>query len=228
MSTPTKGWFITGTDTDVGKTLISAAFVDWLAQQDTACGYKPVAAGCNMVDDQLLNDDALALQAASLPKPSYSEINPIALERAIAPHIAAAETATTINLSDLVDKARHLENKHRFVVIEGAGGWLVPLNDQHSFADLAAELNHPVILVVAMRLGCINHALLTANAIKNSGLELAGWIANCLDPEMPALTENINSVKLRLPAPLLGIVPKLDKPDTKAIQQHIGFQTLVT
>jgi dethiobiotin synthetase len=223
-----QGWFVTGTDTDVGKTVISTALVDWLSQRGTACGYKPVAAGCDRIDGDLRNADALALQAASQPRPDYTEINPIALEAAIAPHIAAAQAGGDIHLPQLASNARGLQENYQFVVAEGAGGWLVPLNQQQTFADLAVELGYPVILVVAIRLGCINHALLTANAIENSGLPLAGWVANCIQADMPALEENINSLKQRLAAPLLGILPKLDKLDTATIQQHIGFQTLVS
>lgn len=228
MTKTTQSWFVTGTDTDVGKTLISSALVDWLCQHGTACGYKPVAAGCEVIAGQLRNDDALALQAASQPRPNYSQINPVALEAAIAPHIAAQLTKVTISSSLLVDQARQIENSYQYSVVEGAGGWLVPLSDSQTFADLAKELGHPVILVVAMRLGCINHALLTANAIENSGLPLAGWVANCLEPDMPALQQNINSLKQRLDAPLIGILPKLEKPDTTTVQQHIGFQILVS
>lgn len=228
MTKPPRGWFITGTDTDVGKTLISTALVDWLTNINTACGYKPVSAGCNRLDGQLKNEDAIALQAVSQPSVPYSHVNPIALQPPIAPHIAAAQVGTSINLDGLLKSARKLQGSHRFVVTEGAGGWFVPLNEKHSFADFAEKLGQPVILVVAIRLGCINHAILTAKAIENSGLALSGWVANCLEPEMPALDENISALKQRLNAPLLGILPKLDKPDTAAIQRHIDFQTLVS
>jgi dethiobiotin synthetase len=228
VTNPTTSWFITGTDTDVGKTIVATALLDWLSQQGTACGYKPVAAGCECVDGQLKNSDALALQAASRPKPNYSLVNPVALAEPIAPHIAAANKSTVINVGELTQQARDIEKDYQYLVVEGAGGWMVPLNKMQSFADLAVDIGFPVILVVGIRLGCINHALLTASAIKNSGLHLAGWVANCLHPEMPALLENINSIKQRLDAPLLGVLPKLDKPDTATIQQHINFQTLVS
>lgn len=223
-----QGWFITGTDTDVGKTLVSAALVAWLAEHGTACGYKPVAAGCKLVDGKLRNEDALALQACSQPQPTYEQVNPVALQAAIAPHIAAEQIGTAIETAPLIGGLRTLRSSHQYIVVEGAGGWLVPLNERETFADVAAEIGFPVILVVAVRLGCINHALLTANAIENSGLPFAGWVANCLQADLPALQENINTLKQRLNAPLLGIVPTLDKPDTATIKQHIGFQTLVS
>ncbi len=203
-------YFIAGTDTGVGKTQVSAALL--LAAQAygwRSLGLKPVAAGCVQVDGQLVNDDALLLQRCSNLSPAYTAVNPLALELAIAPHIAAEWAGIVLSAAMLAEQVRVQESGADVLLVEGAGGWLVPLNQSETMADLAAALAYPVILVVGMRLGCINHALLTARAIGDAGLELAGWVANTVAPEMEAFAENVRTLETRLPALRLGTVPFL-------------------
>ena len=157
-----------------------------------------------------MNDDALLLQRCSSLSPDYAAINPVALEPAIAPHIAAEQAGIVLRAAALADQVRAQEaGGAEVLLVEGAGGWLVPLKQTETMADLAVALGYPVILVVGMRLGCINHALLTAAAIRAAGLDLAGWVANCVTPEMDALAENMRTLELRLPALRLGTVPFL-------------------
>lgn len=203
-----KNYFIAGTDTSVGKTFIACALLKAAEKKGlTTAGLKPVAAGCELIDGQLKNEDALLLQQCATKGLDYEMINPIALEAAIAPHIAAEESGKNMTVSRLLGYCRgSLMCAGQFNVVEGAGGWRVPVNNRETIADLAKELRHPVILVVGMRLGCINHTLLTVEAILRDGLTIAGWVANCIDPDMPRLQENIDSIEKRLAFPLLGKV----------------------
>ena len=179
--------FVTGTDTDCGKTHISVALLHALAARgERAVGYKPVAAGCESGPEGLSNADARALLAASAPGFSYAEVNPIALEPPIAPHVAADDAQVAIDLQALVQGAQALEAKSDWVVVEGAGGFRVPLNEQEDFADLVVAAGWPVVLVVGMRLGCINHALLSVESIAQRA-PLLGWVANVLPPQQPRL-----------------------------------------
>ena len=208
-----KQWlFITGTDTDVGKTVVACGFLAAANQQGLrTAAIKPVAAGCEVTEQGMTNSDALQLQAAASHKLAYQQINPIALEPAIAPHIAAAEAGVRMSASRLVGYCRGVSLMPvDMVVIEGAGGWRVPINSRETLADVARELECAVIVVVGMRLGCLNHALLTMEAIRGDGLRIAGWVANILDPEMPRLQENIDTLKQCINEPCLGIVPRLD------------------
>lgn len=202
-------YFITGTDTGVGKTQVTAALL--LAAQAyglRSLGVKPVAAGCVRANGQLVNEDALLLQRCSNLSPDYAAVNPVALEPAIAPHIAAERAGIVLRAAALADQVRAQEaSEADMLLVEGAGGWLVPLNETETMADLAAALGYPVILVVGMRLGCINHALLTAQAIRASGLALAGWVANSVKAEMDFLAENVRTLEQRLPAPRMGTLP---------------------
>ena len=185
-----KQWlFITGTDTDVGKTVVACGFLAAANDQGLrTAAIKPVAAGCEITQQGMTNDDALQLQAAASHKLSYQQINPVALEPAIAPHIAAAESGVRMSASRLVGYCRGVSLMPvDMVVIEGAGGWRVPINSRETLADVARELECAVIVVVGMRLGCLNHALLTMEAIRRDGLQIAGWVANILDTEMPRL-----------------------------------------
>lgn len=207
-----KRYFITGTDTGVGKTLVTAALLrNARAFGLRAVGVKPVSAGCTLVDGQLVNDDALLLQKYSSSVLDYRRINPVALEPAMAPHIAARRAGLQLHAARLIAAVQGVANEqHDVLLAEGAGGWLVPLNDRESMADLATGLGYPVILVVAMRLGCLNHALLTAAAIKSAGLKLAGWVANTTGPEpMDAFDDNLRTLEQRLPALRLGTLPYL-------------------
>jgi len=203
-----KAFFITGTDTHVGKTFIAASLLlAAKARGMTTAALKPVAAGCEKTPDGLRNADALLLQSVITQKLYYEQINPIALEAAIAPHIAAQLEKRSMSADRLAGFCRGVLNTADFTLVEGAGGWRVPINPTETLADLAKALRLPVILVVGVRLGCISHALLTVEAIRNDGLPLVGWVANCVDADMPALQENIQSLAARIPAPCLAIVP---------------------
>lgn len=203
-----KGYFITGTDTGVGKTWCSVALMARLQQQGLkVVGMKPVASGCERIDGELRNEDALLLQVQSSLPLDYRRINPYAFAPAIAPHLAAAQLDERIDLDTLLDAYTQLAAEADWVVVEGAGGWHVPLNESDDIAALAQRLALPVVLVVGLRLGCINHALLSAEAIRTSGCALAGWIANHLDTEMALAEENIQAIATRIDAPLLGVMP---------------------
>lgn len=205
-----KGLFVTGTDTDAGKTVVTCALLSVLARQGrSVAGFKPVAAGANRTPKGLRNADALWLRRFSSMSLRYEEVNPFVLEAAIAPHIAAQASGTRLETSAMLDCRQRLGGKAQVVVTEGAGGWMVPLSPGADMADLAAAIGDPVILVVGMRLGCLNHALLTAQAIRNRGCRLAGWVANRLDPGMPALNQNLDTLVGRLGGPPLGSVPWL-------------------
>lgn len=201
--------FVTGTDTDVGKTFISVAIIDLLKQNGLrVAAMKPIASGCDTTEAGLRNDDALQLiQHANVDLP-YDTINPYAFQAAIAPHIAAQQKNINIDLNKIKQNFELIQQQSDAVVVEGAGGWLVPINNTQTMADLAKVLNLPIILVVGIRLGCINHALLTVEAIKQSGLPLMGWVANNI--EINAQSEQIVSIlKLKITAPLLAEVPFL-------------------
>lgn len=217
------GCFVTGTDTGVGKTLVSAALLHLLVDGGLgAVGMKPVAAGATMVDGRLANDDVDQLAAAgnlSLPA-AWSA--PYVLLAAAAPHIAAAREGVTLSLAHLLACYRQLEARAEAVVVEGVGGFCVPLSDDADTADLAQQLALPVVLVVGMRLGCISHALLTAEAIRARGLLLSGWVANLIEPDMPYLADNIEALAARLGAPLLGVLPDLgEQPSAAAAAQFL-------
>lgn len=194
--------FITGTDTGVGKTYVSCALLR--QARGRACGFKPVASGCERGPDGLRNEDALALQAAAATTEPYAAINPYAFEPAAAPHLAARAAGVTVERSRLDAAHDALAARHAQVLVEGAGGWLVPLNEQETFADWVAARQWPVLLVVGMRLGCINHALLSAESIARR-TRLLGWLANPLPPQMPLLAENISALQARMPAPRLEL-----------------------
>ncbi|WP_095147165.1 MULTISPECIES: dethiobiotin synthase [unclassified Pseudomonas] len=221
-------YFITGTDTDVGKTTIAAGLLQAArsAGLSTAAG-KPVASGCDVTPKGLRNADALALlDQCSVPL-TYAEVNPMAFEPAIAPHLAARESGVALTVQSLLVPMRHILGKQAdFTLIEGAGGWRVPLADQDNLSDLAMALGLPVILVVGVRLGCINHALLTAEAIARDGLQLAGWVANIIEPRTSRLEENLATLAERLPAPCLGKVPKLKVVTAQAVAEYLELDLL--
>ncbi len=221
-------FFVTGTDTDVGKTTIAAGLLRAarLAGLSTAA-VKPVASGCEAGADGLRNSDALALLAeCSLPL-SYAEVNPFAFAPAIAPHLAAREAGVELKVEALAAAVQAvLAQQADFTLVEGAGGWRVPLDEQATLADLPVALDLPVILVVGVRLGCINHALLTAEAIARDGLRLAGWVANVLDPQTSRLDDNLRTLTERLAAPCLGRVPRLDQAGAAAVARHLDISLL--
>jgi len=200
-----KGFFVTGTDTGVGKTRITLAVMYTLQQHGLrVAAMKPVASGCEMTAQGLRNEDALLVQQHSSIECAYDIINPWAFAPAIAPHIAAAHVGVRIEFAPIIERFNFLAAQSDAVVVEGAGGWQVPLNDEQSIADLAVQLQLPVILVVAIRLGCINHALLSAQSIRASGCRLAGWIANHVTPTVSESAAIIASIADRVAAPLLG------------------------
>ncbi|AZD57467.1 dethiobiotin synthase [Pseudomonas chlororaphis subsp. aurantiaca] len=223
-----RAYFVTGTDTDVGKTTVAAGLLHAarLSGLSTAAG-KPVASGCELTPKGLRNADALALLAeCSLPL-TYDEVNPLAFEPAIAPHLAAREAGVALTVQTLLAPMRQVLAKGAdFTLIEGAGGWRVPLADQDNLSDLAMALDLPVILVVGVRLGCINHALLTAEAIAQDGLQLAGWVANIIEPKTSRLEENLATLAERLPAPCLGRVPRLKAISAEAVAEHLQLDLL--
>ncbi len=212
-------YFVTGTDTGVGKTLVSCALLHALAAQGhSAVGLKPVASGC---DDDGRNEDALRLRAASNIQTTYDQINPYCLQHPIAPHLAARHAGVRIDFARIIAAYRELAGRADEVIVEGVGGFCVPLNHQQTSADLAKELGLSVILVVGMRLGCINHALLTVRAVGDYQLKCAGWVANVLDDGMPALQENIEALRERIAAPLLGVIPYQAQPDARDAAAHL-------
>ncbi|WP_442111726.1 dethiobiotin synthase [Pseudomonas sp. NUPR-001] len=221
-------YFIAGTDTDVGKTTVAAGLLHAAQLVGlSTLGAKPVASGCAATNKGLRNDDALALIAQSSIKLPYDQVNPFAFEPAIAPHLAAREAGVALSVQALLKPMQQvLAQGADFTLIEGAGGWRVPLSDQANLSDLAIALKLPVILVVGVRLGCINHALLSAEAIARDGLQLAGWVANIVDPRTSRLEENLASLAERLPAPCLGRVPKLKQASAEAVAEHLQLDLL--
>ena len=217
-------YFITGTDTEVGKTLVTCALLHAARQQGLrAVGMKPVAAG---TDSNGRNEDVERLDAASSFTAAPELVNPYCFSAPIAPHIAAAETGCVIDLAVIQTAFDKLSAQADLTLVEGAGGILVPLGTGLDTADLAAHLKLPVILVVGLRLGCINHALLSAEAIVNRGLVLAGWVANNIDPRMARRAENLAALTERLPAPLLGVLPYQDVHDPEAVAHLLHLPKL--
>jgi dethiobiotin synthetase len=215
----TQAYFLTGTDTEIGKTFITCALLHRAAQTGLrAAGIKPVAAG---TDAEGKNDDVEAIRTASNVVLPDKVINPWCFKAAIAPHIAAAEEGVCIDFAPIAVACEQSRQQADLVIVEGVGGFRVPLGVDRDSADLAVALGLPVILVVGLRLGCINHALLTAEAIAARGLRLAGWVANCIDPAMPRQAENIAALENALGAPLLGIVPHLPGGDPAVAASHL-------
>lgn len=206
-----EGYFITGTDTGVGKTLIAAALLEVAKMQgQQVVGMKPVAAGCEHGSDRLYCHDSESLRRASNVQVSPALITPYAYAAPVAPHLAAEIEQRPIELGPIVAAFERLKNQSDFIIAEGVGGFVVPLGLDFDSTDLAHAFGLPVILIVGMRLGCLNHALLTQQAITAHGLEFAGWVANCIDPAMMLRDENIAALEQRLNAPLLGVVPFID------------------
>ncbi len=200
-----RGFFITATDTGVGKTLVATSLLRVIAATGLqAVGMKPVASGASQTTTGLRNADAMELQAASTTSPPYEDVNPYVFTPAIAPHLAAAEAGVTIELPRILAACQRLCSDADALVVEGVGGWQVPLADGLQLPDLARALGLPVILVVGLRLGCLNHAQLSARAIREDGLRLAGWVANAIDPDFERRSGNLATLKRVLPAPLLG------------------------
>lgn len=224
----TAAFFVTGTDTEVGKTTIAVGLLHAarLAGLSTAAA-KPAASGCEMTVDGLRNSDALTLLGECTLPLRYEEINPFAFEPAIAPHLAAREAAVELSVAALAESVRRvLALQAQFSLVEGAGGWRVPLAGRENLSELAVQLKLPVILVVGVRLGCINHALLTAEAIERDGLRLAGWVANIVDPATSRLDENLATLAERLSAPCLGRVPHLSEASPAEVARYLDIGPL--
>ncbi len=219
--------FVTGTDTEIGKTLISSAILHGLVQAGVkAAGMKPIAAGADMRDGLLHNDDVAQLVAASNVALPRELVVPYLLREPAAPQRAAELEGVVIEEERILAAHARIVDQVDAVVVEGVGGFRVPLSDRFDTADLAQHLGLPVVLVVGLRLGCINHALLTADAIKARGLKLAGWVANLADPRMRHSEANLDALQLRLGAPLLGYVPRLQTPTAAAAAACLDFTVL--
>lgn len=221
-------YFVTGTDTEIGKTTIAAGLLHAARRAGlSTAAAKPVASGCVATAEGLRNDDALALLGqCSLPL-RYDEVNPLAFAPAIAPHLAAREAGVRLDVASLQQAVGAiLARGADFTLVEGAGGWRVPLSGQETLSDLPVALNLPVILVVGVRLGCINHAVLSAEAIARDGLRLAGWVANVVDAQTSRLDDNLVTLAERLPAPCLGRVPRLQQAIPEAVAEHLNLETL--
>lgn len=213
-----QGYFVTGTDTSVGKTLVSAALVHGFAQRGyRSVGMKPVASGCNWEDGVLVSEDAAMLAEASNVELAMNQINPYAFELPIAPHIAAKQVGERISLNKIKSGYQDLSSVADKIIVEGVGGFRVPLNEEEDTADLAVALGLPVIVVVGMKLGCINHALLTIEAIRARNLDVVGWVANQIDPVMHFFEENCQELATKLVAPCVGVV---------LFDNEVGFKTL--
>ena len=225
-----QAYFVTGTDTEVGKTTIAAGLLHAarLAGLSTAA-VKPVASGCMDTPEGLRNDDALALLAECSMVLDYRSVNPFAFKPAIAPHLAALEAGIELTVASLKTPVLQvLARGADFTVIEGAGGWRVPLSDRSYLSGLAQALGLPVILVVGVRLGCINHALLSAEAILADGLSLAGWVANIVEPDTASLEANLTCLEQRIPAPCLGRVPRMLHASPAAVAACLELDLLRT
>jgi len=212
-----QAFFVTGTDTGVGKTVVSVLLMRALRDAGLAVlGMKPVAAGCEPGPEGPRNEDVEALRAAASFPVERERMNPYALLPPVSPHLAAARAGVRVDLDLLRSRLDELERRCDIVLVEGAGGWYAPVSETHTMADLARALDLPVVLVVGLRLGCLNHALLSAEAVVRGGSALLGWIANRIDPQMALAEENIATLAGRLPCPLLGVVPHLGDDASQA------------
>jgi dethiobiotin synthetase len=202
------GLFITGTDTGIGKTLVSTSLLKALAQHGLrVSGMKPIASGSEHTPEGLRNADALALMEAANVHSPYAAVNPYCFEPPISPHIAAEEARIKVDVGVIKNRFEALASGADIVLVEGAGGWYAPISASQSMADLPKQLGIPALLVVGLRLGCLNHALLTRQAIEASGVEFAGWVANCLDPTLERLDANLSSLEQRLGSEPLAVFP---------------------
>lgn len=216
--------YVTGTDTGIGKTFSSCVLLHALRQRGLrAVGMKPVASGCDLTPEGLRNEDALALQAASHPVPAYADLNPFALPLPLAPELAAADAGVTLSLDPIEAAFERLRAQADTVVVEGVGGWLAPLNAVLDQSHLVHALQLPVLLVVGLRLGCLNHARLSAQAIAASGTTCIGWIANEVDPHMDRIDDNVAMLRDRLPMPYWGRLPYAHAVDPATLAQRLSL-----
>ncbi|HYD33339.1 MAG TPA: dethiobiotin synthase [Methylophilaceae bacterium] len=219
-----KAYFVTGTDTGVGKTLVTSALLyAYQARGMKTAGMKPVAAGCVEEGGQLLSEDVAMIMAAGNVTAQFEQHNPYAFAQPIAPHIAAQESGEIMRPRVILNAYNELTTLADVVIVEGVGGFRVPLSQQIDTADLAQMLNVPIILVVGMRLGCINHTLLTVEAIQTRGLELAGWVANKIDPDMAAYEQNLQTLDQFIPAPCFGVLPYFPQADFKTAAAYLNL-----
>ena len=220
---PARALFVSGTDTGIGKTRATLALLEAFKSRGlTVAGMKPVASGCEERKSVLTNQDALAIQSCSSGRIEYADINPYAFAPPIAPHIAAARAGITVSPAAIQDSFRKLAKTYDRIVMEGVGGWRVPLSMDYSAVDLVNSLHLPVVLVVGLRLGCINHALLSFECM----VTVAGWIANRLDPDYGETAETIQFLKQHIPAPLLGILPFQPSCNAKSLVTGIDISSL--
>ena len=216
-----KGYFVTGTDTGVGKTLVTAGLIRIFAEEGVkVAGMKPVASGCEVTDQGMRNEDAIMIMRESNVDLDYELINPYAFEPLVSPHFAASESDQKIKLDHIVENFTVISKKADLVIVEGVGGWQVPLDDDLNMSDLAEKLNLPVILVVGLRLGCINHALLTADAIRQKGLPLIACVASQVDPEYQRLDETLETLEKRLGIPV-QLIPQIENAKPEQITQYL-------
>ncbi|QDA57665.1 dethiobiotin synthase [Thermomonas aquatica] len=219
--------YVSGTDTGIGKTLASCALLHALRGYGLhSLGMKPVASGCERIDGEWRNADALALQAAGEPGIAYADINPYALQHPLAPELAARDAGIEISLPPILDAHARLADRCDALIVEGVGGWAAPLSAQLMQADLVHALRVPVLLVVGLRLGCLNHALLSARAIAADGAHLAGWIASHVDPAMERVEDNIAMLRQRMPAPCWGVFPHAPDADPAAMARYLRIPML--
>lgn len=219
------GFFITGTDTGVGKTVVTAGLLKHFKNQGySTAALKPLATGGINTPDGWRNEDVMAIHAeCSLPL-TDQEINPFSFVPAIAPEIAAKEVGVTLTVEKTTQACEPIFNKNADItIVEGVGGWMVPISEDETMADFALSLKLPVIVVIGMRLGCINHALLTRAAVLERKLLIAGWVANCIEPNMPYLKENIETLKKQFEEPLLGVVPFMSEPDMATVAKSLSL-----
>ncbi|MBK1723721.1 dethiobiotin synthase [Thiocystis violacea] len=221
------GVFITGTDTSCGKTEITLGLMSALQSRGLAVlGMKPVATGCQSEDGGLRNPDALRILAQGSTEAPYGLINPFAFAPPIAPHIAAGEAGIQISVSTIAHAYASLREEADLILVEGVGGWRVPLGPELTLADIPKALDLPVILVIGLKLGCLNHALLTVESIRSQGVRLAGWVANQVEPEMLVKDANLATLAALIEAPCIGVVPWLDAPDPVRIGEHLHPELL--
>lgn len=224
-----QGIFVTGTDTGVGKTCVSTGLMRlWASQGLSVGGMKMVAAGTSIIQGQEVNEDVVALQAASTVSLGIQDVCPLMLKEPCAPHISAQLEGVVIHRDQLISHVRRTLPRAERWVIEGAGGFTVPLSQpghegRWGLDDIALDIGWPVVMVVGLRLGCLNHALLTQDAIKAKGLTLAGWVGNCVEPDMPWRQENLEALEHWMDAPCWGVVPYMSQTDSYTVSQHLKF-----
>jgi dethiobiotin synthetase len=222
------GFFVTGTDTEVGKTLVSGALILKLREQGKqVIGFKPVVAGTYLdASGHTLNEDLETLRIASQLAPGQFNLSPYVLDMPVAPHLAAAIKGIALDMNTIMQALDDVQKHSDCIVVEGAGGFLVPLSDDQDLGDLAQKIDLPIVLVVGMKLGCINHALLTQEAIKARALKIVGWVANSLENEMPLLQENVATLKAAINAPFLGLIPSLPNALQKSHNSPYSIEAL--